>query len=102
MISIGLPFIGGVGFLGLVKFYMNGGAHIALPILGGLCFLTLVKFYMNGGTNTCYPTLENQIIVVTGSNTGIGYETVLQLAKLNPKSIVLACRSESRAKNAIA
>ena len=77
MISIGLPFIGGVGFLGLVKFYMNGGAHIALPILGGLCFLTLVKFYMNGGTNTCYPTLENQIIVVTGSNTGIGYETVL-------------------------
>ena len=75
--------------------------HIALPITGGLLFLGLIKYYMNGGTNRCFPNLANKVIIVTGCNTGIGYETVLQLAKQKPKCIIMACRSESRTKTAI-
>lgn len=59
MINIGLPIISGVCFLGLVKYYMNGGAHISIPIIGGLCFLGFFKNYTNGGTNKCFPNLNN-------------------------------------------
>ena len=75
--------------------------HIALPITGGLLFLGLVKYYMNGGTNRCFPNLANKVIIVTGCNTGIGYETALELAKLSPKVLILACRDEKRANEAI-
>jgi len=45
--------------------------------------------------------LEEQVIIVTGANTGIGRETVLQLADLNVKHIVLACRSQARTEEAL-
>ena len=41
------------------------------------------------------------VAVVTGANTGLGYETSLGLAKRN-YAVVLACRSEDKAKEAIA
>jgi len=62
-------------------------------IAAGTGLLALVKHYMNGGKNINFPYLKNKIIIVTGANTGIGYQTVLELAKLNAKTIVLACRS---------
>ena len=45
--------------------------------------------------------LSNKVILVTGGNTGIGKETILQLAKHNPKKIYLAARTESKARDAI-
>src|SRR5436305_1896460 len=47
------------------------------------------------------PDLNNKIILVTGANTGIGKETVLQLAKHNPAKVYLAARTESKARDAI-
>jgi hypothetical protein len=48
----------------------------ALGIVGaGLLYQ--LKTYFNGGVNKNFPSLENKIIVVTGANTGLGYETVL-------------------------
>lgn len=44
--------------------------------------------------------LEQQTIVITGANTGIGYETTRQLARTGA-SIILACRNRSRAESAI-
>lgn len=41
------------------------------------------------------------VAVITGANTGLGYETCLGLAKKD-YSVVLACRSEAKAKEAIA
>ncbi len=40
-------------------------------------FLIMLKKYFNGSYNKYFPNLKNKIIIVTGSNTGIGYETVL-------------------------
>jgi FlaA1/EpsC-like NDP-sugar epimerase len=47
------------------------------------------------------PDISDEVILVTGGNTGIGKETVLQLAKFNPKRIYLASRSISKAEVAI-
>jgi retinol dehydrogenase 12 len=43
--------------------------------------------------------MKNKIILITGGNDGIGYETARQLA-LKGAEIVLLCRNEAKAKNA--
>jgi len=48
------------------------------------------------------PDLSGKVILVTGGNSGLGAESVLQLAKHNPSRIYLAARSESKARSAIA
>lgn len=45
--------------------------------------------------------LSDKVILVTGGNTGIGKETILQLAKHNPAKLYLAARTESKARDAI-
>jgi NAD(P)-dependent dehydrogenase (short-subunit alcohol dehydrogenase family) len=50
---------------------------------------------------TGIPDLTGKVCVVTGGNTGIGYETCLALAKHKAK-VYMASRSESRARDAIA
>lgn len=44
-------------------------------------------------------TLENKVAIVTGANIGLGYETALELAKLNAK-VILACRNKQKAQDA--
>ena len=55
---------------------------------------------MNFGIDTI-PPRPNHIAIVTGANTGLGFETALELAKKSMK-VVLACRSEQRANDAAA
>lgn len=45
------------------------------------------------------PSLSGKVAVVTGANTGLGYETALQLATKGAH-VVLACRSEERGRAA--
>lgn len=47
------------------------------------------------------PALSGKTAVVTGGNTGLGYETALALCRHGCK-VVIACRSEARAQSAIA
>jgi NAD(P)-dependent dehydrogenase (short-subunit alcohol dehydrogenase family) len=47
------------------------------------------------------PDLESRVYVVTGGNTGIGYHTVLHLAKHNAK-VYLCCRNAVKGNEAIA
>ncbi|KAG0280826.1 hypothetical protein BGZ95_008498 [Linnemannia exigua] len=46
------------------------------------------------------PDLTGKVAIVTGANTGLGYETMLALASRGAH-VFLACRSEKRALNAI-
>ncbi|KAK0879775.1 hypothetical protein LTR87_006412 [Friedmanniomyces endolithicus] len=48
------------------------------------------------------PTLAGKVILVTGGNAGLGKETILQLAKHEPKEIFLAARTRSKVESAIA
>ncbi|KAL8808511.1 MAG: hypothetical protein Q9182_000062 [Xanthomendoza sp. 2 TL-2023] len=47
------------------------------------------------------PNLSGKVIIVTGGNTGLGKESVLQLAKHNPSRIFLAARTPSKAEASI-
>jgi NAD(P)-dependent dehydrogenase (short-subunit alcohol dehydrogenase family) len=46
-------------------------------------------------------SFANQTIIVTGSNTGVGYETVKHLVRLDAKRIILAVRDTTRGENAV-
>ncbi|PYH45331.1 putative short-chain dehydrogenase/reductase family protein [Aspergillus saccharolyticus JOP 1030-1] len=46
--------------------------------------------------------LTGKVILVTGGNTGLGKETIIQLAQHNPARIYLAARNETKAQDAIA
>lgn len=43
--------------------------------------------------------LDGKVVIVTGANTGIGFETVLDLAKRGAK-IYMACRDEKKCEKA--
>ncbi|KAF5682979.1 alcohol dehydrogenase Bli-4 [Fusarium circinatum] len=47
------------------------------------------------------PDLSGKVILVTGGNTGLGFEVIYQLSKHKPKHIYLAARSEEKANEAI-
>ncbi|PWY62094.1 short chain dehydrogenase [Aspergillus eucalypticola CBS 122712] len=47
------------------------------------------------------PDLPGQVIIVTGGNAGLGYETICQLGKNNPGRIYLASRSRTKAEQAM-
>ncbi|XP_056014761.1 dehydrogenase/reductase SDR family member on chromosome X-like isoform X2 [Ostrea edulis] len=56
-----------------------------------------------GGTQPSFPivTLKKEhLVVVTGGNTGIGYETAKWIAMMGAR-VIIACRSEERARAAI-
>lgn len=48
------------------------------------------------------PDLSGKVILVTGGNSGLGRESVLQLAKHHPRQIIMASRSQVKAEAAIA
>ena len=50
------------------------------------------------GARLSYPTvdLSGKVAIITGGNTGIGYETAKALAAMGAHTII-ACRSEERA-----
>jgi NAD(P)-dependent dehydrogenase (short-subunit alcohol dehydrogenase family) len=47
------------------------------------------------------PDLSGKVILVTGGNSGLGEESILQFAKHKPAKIFMGARSEAKAKEAI-
>ena len=79
-----------------------GSLYLTLIIVVSiLILLAICRCMAIGKSNKHYPDLTDKIIIITGANTGIGFTTAQQLAKLNPKTIVFACRDQSRALNAM-
>mgnify|MGYP002628948820 CR=1 FL=1 len=63
----------------------------------GVTLLYYLKLYINGGENRHWPDLSGQTIIVTGANSGIGFETAKELLRLHPKNLILACRDIKKA-----
>lgn len=51
--------------------------------------------------DTDIPSLRGKVILVTGGNSGLGKQSILEFAKHDPKEIWLGARTESKAKEAI-
>ncbi|EIW74962.1 short-chain dehydrogenase [Coniophora puteana RWD-64-598 SS2] len=45
--------------------------------------------------------LSGQTVVVVGANVGIGLEASIHFASMNPEQLIIACRSESKGKEAV-
>ena len=69
-------------------------------IIAIIMVLCAIKWYFNGGVNSQKGDLKGQIIIITGANTGLGFEAVKFLSNLEPEMIILACRDVKRGTNA--
>ncbi|XP_062328618.1 dehydrogenase/reductase SDR family member 13-like [Osmerus eperlanus] len=74
---------------------------VLIPILGlGIVLYVIVYYNMFKGSRcTSSATLKGKTAIVTGSNTGIGKTTALELAKRGAR-VILACRNKERAEAA--
>ena len=57
------------------------------------------KFYFSGGVCKSQNRLDGKIAIITGSNTGIGYETALDFAQRGAR-VIMACRDSKKAEQA--
>lgn len=57
------------------------------------------KLWSSGGVCTSLNRLDDKVVLITGGNTGLGYETALDLAKRGAR-IILACRDMKKANEA--
>ncbi|GMS87467.1 hypothetical protein PENTCL1PPCAC_9642 [Pristionchus entomophagus] len=70
-----------------------------LAIAAGALGVYLMRKYFKGGQFTGNVSVRGKVAVVTGSNTGIGLETVKEL-NLRGAKVYMLCRSEQRAADA--
>ena len=70
-------------------------------VVGLLIVIVLTKLYFRGGSNEYYPDLTGKTVVITGANTGIGYECTNVIAGLNPAKVILACRNPKLGEQAV-
>jgi len=79
------------------SFFYNFHSFFSSFILVAGCYLC-----RKVAGNTIYevPNLTGKVVIVTGSNTGIGKETVIALAKKNA-TVILACRDQSKGEVAL-
>lgn len=80
---------------------LSGLAIGGIVAAGSIVLLALLKRYFNGGKNIHYPDLSGKIVVITGANTGLGFISAREMAKLKAQKIILACRSEQRGTEAV-
>jgi NAD(P)-dependent dehydrogenase (short-subunit alcohol dehydrogenase family) len=61
-----------------------------------LSILFYIRKFLHGSKNYLKHSLQNKFIIITGSNSGIGKQTALNLLSENAK-IIFACRNKTRA-----
>ena len=73
-----------------MSFWAQNAPAIAV---GAVASLAVIKMYFKGGSNTHYPSMAGKIVIITGANTGIGYECTDVIAGLGAEKVILACRN---------
>ncbi|GIY28182.1 hypothetical protein CEXT_299121 [Caerostris extrusa] len=66
-----------------------------IPIISLIVLKLYLKF--SAGICRCKNTMEDKVIIVTGANSGIGFETAKDLAARKAR-VILACRNMERDK----
>ena len=82
--------------MGLFGCASSGRGAVYICILASL--LGLIFYFFGMGARLSYPTvdLSGKVVIITGGNSGLGYETAKALAGMGAHTII-ACRSEERA-----
>lgn len=67
--------------------------------------LTVPRFFYEQATRCSEPVLKADLagktVVLTGANSGIGFDAVKHFATMNPARIIMACRSKERGEQAL-
>ena len=79
---------------GVYLWYMMSLMWVAIALF--VVSLVFLKGYFNGGVNKQHPDLFNKVVVITGANSGLGLVSTKEICKLNPKKVIMACRSVER------
>lgn len=69
-------------------------------LLISLILLYLLRQYIKGGVNKLKHSMVGKVIIITGSSSGLGQYSALDLVDAGAK-VVFACRNESNAKKSI-
>lgn len=79
--------------------------HLAGIPLGNnmkLSYGSFIAGQLNRPPPVVSANLSGQTVVVVGANTGLGFEATKHFAKMGPRRLILACRSQSRGDAALA
>jgi NAD(P)-dependent dehydrogenase (short-subunit alcohol dehydrogenase family) len=92
--------------IGLIDFctVLDFLAKLALALIGVLAAagLTVGKAALDGPSfDGDEATMQGKTVVITGANTGLGYETAKKMALLGADRVILLCRNESLGQSAI-
>ncbi len=69
--------------------------------MGALTFEQFIANQKNGMPPVVKGDLTGKTVMVTGANSGIGYEAAKHFATMNPGRLILACRSQSKGQEAV-
>jgi len=75
-----------------------GDIFVGVGAVAGLLYLAN-RLFFSGSMCTSKNRLDGKVAIITGANTGIGYETALDFAKRGAR-VILACRDTKKAEKA--
>ena len=75
--------------------------HAAFDIMGRLTFLKFIQDQWWKVAPVEHVDLTGKTVVVIGANVGLGFEAAKHFASMNPKRLVLGCRSQETGQAAL-